>query len=464
MIRELIAQGESKTVEIKRDVPKNHQIAQTICAFANRAGGILMIGVSDDGNVVGMQPERIHELIEKVPNILHDAIFPMILPEIYTYTMDQKMILIFQVFPGSNTPYYVKNKGKANGTYIRVGRTNKQADEEMIKELERHKLNISFDMDVHEELMETDVSRLIATLNNEFQARVTKEKIENLKLINRFGDREYLTNAGAIILGKKDNSTIRCGKFLGESIIDFSDKKEYSGNIFELLEKTIAFIKNHLSYSGILQGSGLKRKDILEIPEEVLREGVINALIHRDYSILGADIKIAIFDSKIEITSPGGLPKSLTAEEIYNGRSEIRNRILSNIFLKAGYVEQWGSGIPRMREICKNQGLKEPEIEEKGLFVVLRIFRKKRMTMKTGKTLYENTKTKTMVVREEQEEVLSLIQQNNELTVREIAETIEVTESSVQRRLKSLQELGKIERIGSKKTGHWKVKNKDTDS
>ena len=79
-------------------------------------------------------------------------------------------------------------------------------------------------------------------------------------------------------------------------------------------------------------------------------------------------------------------------------------------------------------------------------------------------TLYENTKTKTMVVREEQEEVLSLIQQNNELTVREIAETIEVTESSVQRRLKSLQELGKIERIGSKKTGHWKVKNKDTDS
>ncbi len=122
-----------------------------------------MIGVSDDGNVVGMQPERIHELIEKVPNILHDAIFQWFyLKYIHTQWI-KKWFLLIQVFPGSNTPYYVKNKGRANGTYIRVGRTNKQADEEMIKELERHKLNISFDMDVHEELMETDVSRLIAT-------------------------------------------------------------------------------------------------------------------------------------------------------------------------------------------------------------------------------------------------------------------------------------------------------------
>lgn len=97
--------------------------------------------------------------------------------------------------------------------------------------------------------------------------------------------------------------------------------------------------------------------------------------MHRDYAIEGADIKVAIFDSKIEITSPGGLPKSLTIDDIYSGRSEIRNRALANLLLKAGYVEQWGSGIPRIMEMCREAGLKEPEIEERGLFVVFRIYR-----------------------------------------------------------------------------------------
>ncbi len=160
----------------------------------------------------------------------------------------------------------------------------------------------------------------------------------------------------------------------------------------------------------------------------MLREGVMNALMHRDYSIKGSNIKIAIFDSKIEITSPGGLPKSLTIEDIYSGRSEIRNRVISNLLLKSGYVEQWGSGIPRMIAMCKEAGLKLPEIEEKGLFIVLRIYRKGKLQSKRLEYTVDDMKTKTKELTKSKSEA--------------IADKVYLAETSTQRRLKALQDSG----------------------
>lgn len=272
----------------------------------------------------------------------------------------------------------------------------------------------------------------------------------------------YLTNAGAVILGKMEHATVKCARFQGESIVDFIDKKEYNGDIFSVINQTMIFFKNHLMYGGMIQGNGLQRKDVLEVPEEVLREGIVNALMHRDYAITGSDVKIAIFDSKIEITSPGGLPKSLAVEEIYSGRSEIRNRVISNLLLKSGYVEQWGSGIPRMIEMCKDAGLRAPEIEERGLFIVLRLFRKQRMyTTKPGHTrnkLKPETKTKSEAIADHLSQIYDLLVEDNQLTVKEIADKVYLAEASAQRRLKALQEKGLIERVGSKKTGHWVIK------
>lgn len=395
--------------------------------------------------------------MEKIPNILHDSIFPMLLPEIYTYYLNGKKILVVQIYPGSNTPYYIKENGKLNGTYVRTGRTNKLADEEMIKELERQKINKSFDEDIYDESNKIDVEKLTQLLSDVFKQEVSYEKLLNLGLIEKIGDREFLTNAAAIILGKVANTSVKCGRFLGESVIDFMDKKEYSGHIFELLNNTIMFLKNHLYLSGLIKGKGLRRDDVLEVPEEVLREGIINALIHRDYSIAGADIKVAVFDSKIEITSPGGLPKSLTVEDIYAGRSEIRNKVISKVVAKAGYVEQWGSGIPRMREICRLNGLKEPELEENGLFVTLRIYRKEVNAPSVLNNTSSVIKTKVEVIQSEKEIMRLLLMDNKDITLKEIANKLNMTVASVQRRLKIMQEDGQIKRIGSKKTGYWEV-------
>ncbi len=453
----MIESGASKTMEFKVDLPQGNQLAQTICAFSNRAGGYLLIGVADSGEVIGLSSEAINEYLEKIPNLIHDTIFPMLIPEIYSVSISNKAVLVIQVYPGSNLPYYLKSKGKIEGTYVRVGRTNKRADIEMIKDLERHKMNKSFDEDSFKELDRLDEEALINVFEKAMGTSITKEKLLNLKLIERVGDMEYLTNAGAIVLGKMANATVKCARFSGESIVDFIDKKEYDGDIFSVIQETMIFFKNHLMQAGMIQGYGLQRKDVLEVPEEVLREGIINALMHRDYSIQGSDIKIAIFDSKIEITSPGGLPKSLTVEDIYSGRSEIRNRVISNLLLKSGYVEQWGSGIPRMIEMCKEVGLKVPEIEEKGLFIVLRIFRKNKMyNNRPNNTL--KTKSKSDLIADNLNQIYELLVEDNQLTVKEIADSVYLAEASTQRRLKTLQDQGLIERVGSKKTGHWVVK------
>ena len=457
MFQKMIESGASKTMEFKVELPQGNQLAQTICAFANRAGGYLLIGVADSGEVIGLSSEAINEYLEKIPNLIHDTIFPMLIPEIYSVTISNKAVLVIQVYPGSNLPYYLKSKGKMEGTYVRVGRTNKRADIEMIKDLERHKMNKSFDEDSFKELDRLDEEALINVFEKAMGTSITKEKLLNLKLIERVGDMEYLTNAGAIVLGKMANATVKCARFSGESIVDFIDKKEYDGDIFSVIQETMIFFKNHLMQAGMIQGYGLQRKDVLEVPEEVLREGIINALMHRDYSIQGSDIKIAIFDSKIEITSPGGLPKSLTVEDIYSGRSEIRNRVISNLLLKSGYVEQWGSGIPRMIEMCKEVGLKVPEIEEKGLFIVLRIFRKNKMyNNRPNNTLM--TKSKSDLIADNLNQIYELLVEDNQLTVKEIADSVYLAEASTQRRLKTLQDQGLIERVGSKKTGHWVIK------
>lgn len=457
MIHKLIDQGESKTIEFKASMPQNNQIAQTVCAFANRAGGYLIFGVSDNGTVLGLTQDQIDEYVEKIPNIIHDSVFPMILPEIYTYGVEKKTVLIVQVYPGSSVPYYIKSKGKQNGTYVRVGRTNKLADVEMINELERQKINRSFDEDLFDVLKPSDEKALIGVLESQFNKTISRDTLKSLKLIDQTGEQVYMTNAGAILLGELSNTTVKCARFLGESIIDFIDQKEYRGNVFEVLENILIFLKNHLNLAGVIKGSGLQRRDVLEIPESVLREGILNALMHRDYSISGSDIKVAVFDSKIEITSPGGFPKSLTADDIYTGRSEIRNKALSKIFLRTGHVEHWGSGIPRIRELCGKMGLKEPEIEENGLYVTLRIYRKNAWVRESVSPYDKPSKSKTQIIEEEQDQILELIRENSDLTVKDISHILQITPASAQRRLKSMQDQKLIKRVGSKKTGKWEV-------
>lgn len=179
----------------------------------------------------------------------------------------------------------------------------------------------------------------------------------------------YPTNA-LILLSSDDNflenARIKCARFKGNDIGEFIDQKEFKGALYEQIEKVMKFAKTHINKSGKI--TELQRIDKYEIPLVAIKEAITNAVVHRDYSISGADIKFAIFDDRIEITSPGFLPKTLDIKDIKIGRSEIRNKLIAKVFKEIRLIEEWGTGIKRIIKSCNEAGLVEPEFIETGMF------------------------------------------------------------------------------------------------
>jgi ATP-dependent DNA helicase RecG len=362
-----IQKGESKILELKEKLPQNESIAKTMIAFANTAGGKLVVGVNDDKEVVGISGDELFSLHDKIASILDDSCSPGILPEIYSINVNNKLLLVVEVDSGPLKPYFLKNRGKSGGTYIRIGATNRVADAENIAELERQKRHISYDEEIsyEAELSELDTD----SLTEQFQAvnkQLDTKKMENLKLIKMQGGKLSPTHALMIILGKYPHCLVKCARFKGTSMSVFIDKKEYGGNIFSVLENSMNFILNHINLRGEIKG--LQRTDTYEIPVSALREALINAIVHRDYVNRGRDIKVAVYDDRISILSPGSLPFSLTFEDVLNGRSVARNRVVAHVFKELGYIEQWGSGINRIIEQCVDFGMEKPTIAEKNDF------------------------------------------------------------------------------------------------
>ncbi|MEL7597632.1 MAG: ATP-binding protein, partial [Clostridiaceae bacterium] len=180
-----IEKGESRKLEFKEHLPESMKISKTVVAFSNGAGGKLIIGINDEGQVTGVSDEEVLEIPDKISNIIYDSCYPAIIPEIYIENINGKKVIIVEVFPGNLKPYYIKSKGKLKGTYIRVGATNKLSDEEMIMELERQKRNISFDEEcVYDyDLLNIDLSKLKNDFYRYTEKELNEENLVNLKLI-----------------------------------------------------------------------------------------------------------------------------------------------------------------------------------------------------------------------------------------------------------------------------------------
>lgn len=513
---DVIGYGEGKTIEFYGFIPSELQIAEVAVAFSNRAGGLIVIGVSDDGEVVGLDKDSVDSTLDSISGIIHDMVTPMILPEIYSNRVKDKTVVVIRIFPGATTPYYIKSYGKIKGTFIRVGKTNVQADEERINELERQRFNISFDEDTSCEASESDIEELCRLLSFHMNKEIGKEQLYNFKLIKIYGEIEYFTNAALIILGKLPNSGIRCAKFQDDSDNVFLYKREFNGNIFEQIQGAVSIIGD------------------VEIPIIAVREAVVNAVIHRDYAIIGSDIKIAVYKSRIEIISPGDLPKSITIEDILSGsgRSESRNKVAARIIKECGLMDQWGSGISRILSLCNQEGLKEPTIKEDGIFVRVTFFRhasdepkqvdvgksggaaqtvtdtrsttvneliidSKKATVDELSTankssielksitdtgpgtahisiadassitvIESNTANKSVIklkkkdlTKSEKELIFNILMNNPIATVKDISEELDISIASVKRRINKLQKEKIIERIGPNKGGHWEVLN-----
>jgi ATP-dependent DNA helicase RecG len=440
--------GESKYLEFKVELPNSSTLAKTVIAFSNTGGGKLIIGVDDQCKIVGLKPDLdIFELQDKVASMIYETCYPNILPDIYTTTIDDYLLLVIEVHRGNLLPYHLKNQKKNEGVYIRVGATNRKASFENVIELERLRMNISYDQEANREFLfeSLDVSPIadrFQKLGKTFDHMVMK----NLKLIQEENGRFLPTNGLLILLGKFEHASMKCSRFKGITMDVFLDRKEYKGDLFSQLENAESFIKNHISLSSDIKG--LQREDQYEIPLEALRESLVNAVAHRDYTNDGRDIKIGVYDDMVNIVSPGGFPSTITQKDILEGRSEIRNKVIARVLKELNYIEQWGSGIRRIKSSCKARGLKEPEIVEKGDFVDVCLYRK------------QFDQKENMISNEKEEKILEYIQSNrNRITTKEAESLLDLGERRSREIVSEMVDKGILERVGRTTNTHYRLKN-----
>lgn len=458
-----IQQGEGKTLEFKQQLPKGDQLAKTLVAFANTSGGKLIIGVDDQRQVVGVQGDEF-DLMDHIASMLYSQCQPTLLPNIYLETVQGKTLIVVQVHRGSQLPYYLKSQGREQGAYVRLGATNRLASLDMIHELERQRLLQSYDEQAAWQvaLRELDLTPLQQAFEQAGKPLDTA-RMKSLKLIREEQGTDHPSHGLMILLGFYEQVEIKCSRFKGTSMAVFLDKKEYRGDLFSQLAQTEAFIKNHLHLKAEILG--LQRTETYEIPIPAIREALVNAVVHRDYSNAGRDIKVGIYDDVLNIVSPGGLPNGLTLEEALQGRSEIRNKVLARVFKELGYIEQWGSGMSRIRELCQQAGNPAPVIRETGDFMDIEFPRDTRLAaadrMETGGSIGGQIGGQVggqmLELTERQRDVLGLIQENPSISRQALADKLNINASAVQKHLDKLKEAGAIERIGGTR-GYWKVK------
>jgi len=368
-----IKQPESRKLEFKEKFTEKSKILKTIIAFSSGAGGELIIGVSDkEREVVGIKNPL--ELEEKISNMINDSISPMILPYISIIDINGKKILNIQVMGGTNKPYFLKSVGIKNSSFIRIGSTTRKASQEIIEEMRREAHGYSYEEEIIPSLSINDLDKNAVKyfLQKINFARFEKDVLTKWHVLKKNNGDYFPTVLSIILLGnstlsKYDYFNIRISKFNGSDYKDISESKEFTIPILPKIDEIITILKSYVKKTSVLDGARRIEKTI--IPEFALREIIINAIVHKDYSIKSS-IKINVFDDKIEAINPGILFGNLDIEDLGKGISECRNRKMVKIFRKFDFMEELGTGIKRIISLFSEQSLKQPVFKEQGRYKV----------------------------------------------------------------------------------------------
>lgn len=375
MTIEEILTGESKNVEFKEKLPeKSIKYMKSVVAFANGAGGKIIFGIADKTKeIIGFSCDDVFETMDAIANAVSDSCVPAIIPDITLQTINGRTIIIVEIFEGRQRPYYIKSLGIEGGVYIRIAGTTRLADEYMIKELMFEGSNRYFDQalctglnitdkDI-EDLCKSMKEQAIKNAQNDEQRLSVKEvgrqQLRSWGILIEHDGKDYPSNAYAILTGcGKIHVATQCGVFKGMTKEIFVDRREYTGPIWEQIDEAFQFVLRNIHLGANIVG--IYRQDVYEIPPDAIRELIINAAVHRSYLDHG-NIQVAIYDNRLEITSPGKLPMGQTIERMKEGYSQIRNEALAYAFSYMNLIEHWGSGIPRIIGKVKSAGLREPE-------------------------------------------------------------------------------------------------------
>lgn len=436
MLDELLSQEEGKTLEFKETTNALNRILQTLVAFANTAGGTLVIGVKDKTKeVVGVA--NILKQEERISSALADSVAPLLTPNFQFFTWRKRDILIINV-AFQPAPYFIKSQGMGQGVYVRLGSTNRVADKATIAEIRRLSQHETFDELPNIKASIDDINFKLANyLFSDVSKKFDQRKAKAFDVLVDHHSETYPSNGGILLFCDHyrhffPEAIIRCGRFAGTTKTKILDQVDIEKPLPLAIDEILSFVERHTATSSEIGRK--KRIDIQQYPPIVVREAVINALVHADYSIRGASIQVAIFSDRIEIVNPGALPFGLSLQNALSGISQLRNRVIGQVFRELGLIERWGSGLRRMIDVCKEQGVKAPIFEEHDHFFRVTLFHEK------GKHVFKETWKTTLV------EYLS---QNQEITTMQASELWEVTPRTASTRLNQLAQIGLVTEIST---------------
>jgi len=454
-LRQLVAQGESDRLEFKRSTGELRAAMETVCGFLNEQGGQVLFGVANDGRILGQQVAD--TTLQDVANAIHRLEPPVQVDQQRMPIGGDLEVLVLEVQPGEDGPY--QYDGRA---YQRIGTTTQRMPvaEYERRLLERLHSSQRWENRVAEgnSLDDLDTDEIRRTLESAVEAGRLDSVVANPgEALDRLGlrvDGRILQGCvvafGQRLLPDYPQCGLRLARFRGTTKTEFVDQRQLHGHAFRLLDEAMQFILRHIPVAGRIEPGQLERQDVPLYPTLALREALVNALCHRDYTIPGGAVNVAIFDDRLEVISSGLLPPGLTVADLKRDHiSQPRNPILAEVFYRRGLIERWGRGTQKIVELCVAAGQPEPEFEEQAGSVVVR-FRPSEYSppLRVGHDLTDR-----------QRAILRGLGDGTRHTFREIYNRLErpPAERTVRDDMKMLRDLGLIECSGRGPNARWKL-------
>jgi len=406
---------ESRELELKATI--TNTFLKTVSAFSNYNTGKIIFGVDDNGKIIGL--ENIEELCLDLENKINDNISPK--PDFKFIKDTKKNIITLIVEEGINKPYLYKGKA-----YKRNDTSTVEVDKIELSRLTLLGLNLYY-----EELKARNQNLEFSILKKELEEKLSLKNFSKdvLKTLNLYDDKNGYNNAAELFADKNTFSGVDIAKF-GKNIDEILDRNLFVNiSVISQYQKTLEIFNRYYKYEQI---SGSERREKELIPEKAFRETIANALIHRTWDV-NSNVRISMYEDKIEVSSPGGLPSGISEKEYLNGQiSQLRNPILANIFFRLKYVEMFGTGIRRINESYKDYAVKPAfEIFENLIKITLPIITTK---------LFLTTDEKI---------VMDILEKGAILSSGEILQMTEFKKDKLNRLLKKLIQKNYIDIIGN---------------
>ena len=453
-LRSLIAECTEYDFKVMLEEKKPKSWLKSVSAFANGLGGSLFFGIDNDGIVKGL--DDVQHVCEIISSRIRDYMDPLPEVEMIPHDVDGLHILQLKVNAGHYTPYYYVGDGQRIA-FVRVGDESMPATAEQMVRLVLKGSNKTFDSLATDYKAEDNTFVILA---NTFKKRTTQEW--NKKFLVSFGlvtNSGVLTNAGALFADDCPlwQSRLYCTRWDGKDKSDAINDAEFTGNILLLLREAMNFVKSNTRRGWEKLPNGRKNKP--EYAERAVLEAMVNHFIHRDYTVMGSEVHLDIYDDRLTITSPGGMYNGMLIQDldIADVSSERRNPILANVMAQLDYMEKRGSGLTRIcNETKALEGYRDelkPKFKSTPTQFQTVIFASSD-TQNVGDHDGDMSETK---LPERQHKILNLIKESPTITGKQMSETLSVSQRTIERDLSALQKIGVLKRKGMDNDGMWVI-------